>query len=48
MLDQDGHIIHIDFGYMLAITPKNLSFETSPFKMTHEYMDVSSCAVTVG
>lgn len=40
MLDRDGHLIHIDFGFMLAITPKNLSFETSPFKMTSEYIEV--------
>ncbi|XP_023173810.2 phosphatidylinositol 4-kinase beta isoform X2 [Drosophila hydei] len=36
----DGHIIHIDFGFILSISPKNLGFEQSPFKLTHEFVDV--------
>lgn len=40
MLDADGHLIHIDFGYILSISPKNLGFETSPFKLTQELIDV--------
>ncbi|KAH7728863.1 phosphatidylinositol 4-kinase beta [Aphelenchoides avenae] len=40
LLDADGHLIHIDFGYILSISPRNLGFETSPFKLTQELIDV--------
>lgn len=39
-MDADGHLIHIDFGYILSISPRNLGFETSPFKLTQELIDV--------
>lgn len=42
LLDADGHIIHIDFGFILSTSPKNLGFENSPFKLTQEFVDVSS------
>ena len=41
LLDSEGHIIHIDFGFILSTSPKNLGFENSPFKLTHEFVDVS-------
>ncbi|XP_063702809.1 phosphatidylinositol 4-kinase beta [Culicoides brevitarsis] len=40
LLHSDGHLIHIDFGFILSISPKNLGFEQSPFKITQEYVDV--------
>ncbi|EDO07306.1 Phosphatidylinositol 3- and 4-kinase family protein [Babesia bovis T2Bo] len=40
LLDSDGHVIHIDYGFCLSNTPGNISFETSPFKLTKEYVDV--------
>ena len=40
LLDSDGHVIHIDFGYILTISPRNLGFEMSPFKLTQELIDV--------
>lgn len=40
MLDADGYLIHIDFGYILSVSPRNLGFETSPFKLTQELIDV--------
>ena len=40
LLGDEGHVIHIDFGYMLSATPKNLGFESSPFKITQEFVDI--------
>merc|ERR1719230_428341 len=41
MMDSNGHIIHIDFGFMLSNSPGgNMAFEQSPFKLTQEFLDV--------
>ncbi|XP_003375501.1 putative ribosomal protein L3, partial [Trichinella spiralis] len=40
LLDTEGHIIHIDFGFILSSSPKNLGFESSPFKLTDEIIEV--------
>uniref|UniRef100_M3ZGG1 Phosphatidylinositol 4-kinase beta n=1 Tax=Xiphophorus maculatus TaxID=8083 RepID=M3ZGG1_XIPMA len=40
LLDADGHIIHIDFGFILSSSPRNLGFETSAFKLTAEFVEV--------
>ena len=41
LMDNLGHIIHIDFGFILAHSPgKNIHFESSPFKLTPEFTEV--------
>lgn len=36
LLDASGHIIHIDFGYLLS---KTVKFEKAPFKLTTEFVE---------
>jgi phosphatidylinositol 4-kinase len=42
MLDTDGHVIHIDFGFVFGIAPGgNFSLEmATPFKLTEEMIEV--------
>mmetsp|Transcript_38779 Transcript_38779/g.121548 ORF Transcript_38779/g.121548 Transcript_38779/m.121548 type:complete len:213 (-) Transcript_38779:404-1042(-) len=41
MLDTQGHIVHIDFGFLFGIAPGgSFSIETAPFKLTTEMVDV--------
>lgn len=40
LIDAVGHIIHIDFGFVLAVSPGNWEFETAPFKFTPEYLEL--------
>jgi len=40
LIDNMGHIIHIDFGFMLSNSPGSMGFEAAPFKLTQEYVDV--------
>lgn len=40
LLDRDGHLIHIDFGFILSNTPGNMGFEAAPFKLPSEYVEV--------
>lgn len=40
MLDHEGHIIHIDFGFILSNSPGSVGFEAAPFKLSLEYVDV--------
>ncbi|KAG4304892.1 hypothetical protein PORY_001567 [Pneumocystis oryctolagi] len=40
LLDTEGHLIHIDFGFMLTNTPGNVGFENAPFKLTTDYVNV--------
>ena len=40
LLDLKGNLIHIDFGFILGISPGNLNFESAPFKLTKEYVEI--------
>ena len=41
LIDSSGHVIHIDFGFFLTNSPGgNFGFETAPFKLTKEMIDV--------
>ena len=42
LLDSEGHLIHIDYGFILSCSPKNLGFESSPFKLTPEFVEVKN------
>lgn len=40
LLDTEGHIVHIDFGFILGIAPGGYwSMETCPFKLTEEMVE---------
>ncbi len=40
MIDDDGHILHIDFGFCFDIAPGGIRFERAPFKLTSEMIAV--------
>lgn len=40
LLDTSGRIIHIDFGYMLSNSPGAINFESAPFKLSEELLEV--------
>ena len=41
LLSKDGCIIHIDFGFILGISPGgNMNFENAPFKITRDYISL--------
>ncbi|KAH6571358.1 hypothetical protein BASA60_007187 [Batrachochytrium salamandrivorans] len=40
MFDKEGHMIHIDFGFILSIAPGGGILEVSPFKLTAEMVQV--------
>lgn len=42
MIDDAGHIIHIDFGFCFDIAPGGVRFERAPFKLTSEMVAVMS------
>ena len=40
LIDNKGHLIHIDFGFLLSNAPgKGLKFETAPFKLSRDMVD---------
>ena len=41
LIDSSGHLIHIDFGFMLSNSPgKGIQFENAPFKITNEMLEL--------
>lgn len=41
MIDIEGHLIHIDFGFLLSNAPgKGLKFEKAPFKLTSDFIAI--------
>jgi len=43
LVDGEGHLIHIDFGFMLSAANSpggGMNFETAPFKLTDEFVEV--------
>jgi phosphatidylinositol 4-kinase len=41
LLDAEGHLIHIDFGFILSMAPGgSFSLESAPFKLTEEMLEV--------
>ena len=40
MIDEAGHILHIDFGFCFDIAPGGVRFERAPFKLTSEMVAV--------
>ncbi|KAF9300463.1 phosphatidylinositol-4- kinase [Mortierella antarctica] len=45
MIDDEGHVIHIDFGFILDISPGGINFESSPFKLTTEMVQIMGMTV---
>jgi phosphatidylinositol 4-kinase len=41
LIDEAGHIVHIDFGFIFDSSPGgDIGFETSPFKLSQEMIDI--------
>ncbi len=41
LIDRHGHVMHIDFGFLLSNSPGgNMNFEAAPFKLTKEFVDL--------
>jgi Phosphatidylinositol 3- and 4-kinase len=38
LVDEEGHLVHIDFGFMLSNSPGGVNFESAPFKLTRELL----------
>ncbi|KAK7195919.1 phosphatidylinositol 4-kinase [Novymonas esmeraldas] len=40
MIERDGSLVHIDFGFLFVTSPGGLNFESAPFKLSQELIDV--------
>ena len=46
MVDDAGHILHVDFGFCFDIAPGGVRFERAPFKLTSEMVAVMGGSTT--
>jgi phosphatidylinositol 4-kinase len=48
-MDKDGHLVHIDFGFLLGNYPGNvMKCEKVPFKLTNEFVKLLGGAQSEG
>ena len=41
LIDEEGHVIHIDYGFLLGISPgRNMNFESAGFKFSGEMVEL--------
>ena len=40
LLQRDGHLVHIDFGFFFSIAPGGITFESAPFKLTRDFYEL--------
>ena len=40
LLQRDGHLVHIDFGFFFSIAPGGITFESAPFKLTRDFHEL--------
>ncbi|OAV91948.1 hypothetical protein PTTG_27814 [Puccinia triticina 1-1 BBBD Race 1] len=40
LINKEGHIIHIDFSFLLNNSPGSIGFEMAPFKRIQDYIKV--------
>ena len=40
LISSEGHILHIDFGFLISTSPGSINFENAPFKLTQDYIDI--------
>jgi phosphatidylinositol kinase/protein kinase (PI-3 family) len=40
LIDSVGHVLHVDFGFMLSNSPGSMNFEAPTFKLTSDFVEV--------
>ncbi|KPI85778.1 putative phosphatidylinositol 4-kinase [Leptomonas seymouri] len=48
MISRKGDLVHIDFGFLFVTSPGSLNFESAPFKLSQELIDVLGGASSDG
>ncbi|KAI4291910.1 phosphatidylinositol 4-kinase B [Pancytospora philotis] len=44
LIDAEGHMVHVDFGFILGSHPGFYCVENAPFKFSHEYLELVKLA----